>query len=86
MGTLRRIIVGYNFFPDGDPALQSSRILAERSDAALCLVHIVEPALVQTWRRSDMSARCLCLKKLLLRCSKVATLTMKSSPFVFAGT
>ena len=44
MSTLRRIIVGYNFFPDGDLALQSSRILAERSDAALCLVHVVEPS------------------------------------------
>jgi nucleotide-binding universal stress UspA family protein len=44
MSTLRRIIVGYNFFPDGDLALHSSRILAERSEAALCLVHVVEPS------------------------------------------
>lgn len=44
MSKLRRIVVGYNFFPDGDLALQSSRILAERSDATLYLLHVVEPA------------------------------------------
>jgi len=44
MSKLRRILVGYNFSPDGDLALQSSRILAERSDAALDILHVVEPS------------------------------------------
>ena len=44
MSKLRHIVVGYNFFPDGDVALHSARILAERSDAALSLLHVVEPA------------------------------------------
>jgi nucleotide-binding universal stress UspA family protein len=44
MSKLRRIVVGYNFSPDGEVALHSARILAERLEAALYLLHVVEPA------------------------------------------
>lgn len=44
MSPPRCILVGYNFSPDGDLVLQASRILAERSEAALYLVHAVEPS------------------------------------------
>jgi nucleotide-binding universal stress UspA family protein len=40
---LRRIVVGYNFFPDGEVALRSAAVLAERSNAALYILHVVEP-------------------------------------------
>jgi nucleotide-binding universal stress UspA family protein len=43
MSQLHRIVVGYNFLPDGDIALESARVLAERSGAALYLLHVVEP-------------------------------------------
>jgi nucleotide-binding universal stress UspA family protein len=44
MSKLRRIVVGYNFFPDGDLALHSARILSERAEAMLYLLHVVEPS------------------------------------------
>jgi nucleotide-binding universal stress UspA family protein len=43
MRQLRRIVVGHNLFPDGDLALRAARVLAERSSAALSLLHVVEP-------------------------------------------
>lgn len=43
MSKLRRIVVGHNFFPDGELALRSAVALAERADAALYLLHVVEP-------------------------------------------
>lgn len=43
MSRLRRIVVGYNFLPDGDIALESARVLAEQSGAALYLLYVVEP-------------------------------------------
>lgn len=43
MDRLRRIVVGYNFSPDGDIAFHSARVLAERSSAALYILHVVEP-------------------------------------------
>ena len=43
MGQLRRIIVGYDLRVGGEVALASAVILAKRCDAALRLVHVVEP-------------------------------------------
>ena len=43
MSRLRRIVVGYTFTPDGERALRSACALAERSHAALYLLHVVEP-------------------------------------------
>jgi len=43
MSQLRRIVVGYNFSPDGELALRSAFTLAERSQATLYLLHVVEP-------------------------------------------
>src|SRR5215510_10911830 len=43
MSRLRRIVVGYTFAPDGELALRSALALAERSRAALYLLHVVEP-------------------------------------------
>jgi nucleotide-binding universal stress UspA family protein len=43
MTQLRRIIVGHNFFPDGEVAVRSAVALAERSGAEILLTHIVEP-------------------------------------------
>jgi nucleotide-binding universal stress UspA family protein len=43
MSRLRRIVVGYTFAPDGELALHSALTLAERSHAALYLLHVVEP-------------------------------------------
>ena len=43
MSTLRRILVGHSLFPDGDMALRSAAVLAERAQAALYLLHVVEP-------------------------------------------
>ena len=40
---LRRIVVGHNFFPDGEVALRSAAVLAERAAAALYVLHVVEP-------------------------------------------
>ena len=43
MSTLRRILVGHSLFPDGDIALRTATVLAERAHAALYLLHVVEP-------------------------------------------
>ena len=43
MTQLRRIVVGHNFFPDGEMAVQSAAALAKRSGAEILLTHIVEP-------------------------------------------
>jgi nucleotide-binding universal stress UspA family protein len=43
MNTLQRIIVGHSLFPDGDVALRSAAVLAERAKAALYILHVVEP-------------------------------------------
>ena len=43
MSQLHRIVVGYAFTPDGELALRSALALAERSHAALYLLHVVEP-------------------------------------------
>jgi universal stress protein E len=43
MSQLRRILVGYNFFPGGDLAVRAAATLAERSGATLYLLHAVEP-------------------------------------------
>lgn len=43
MSTLRRILVGHSLFPDGDMALRSAAVLAERAQAALYILHVVEP-------------------------------------------
>ena len=43
MGQLRRIIVGYDLRVGGEVALASAVVLAKRCDAALRLVHVVEP-------------------------------------------
>lgn len=43
MSQLRRIVVGYTPTPDGDHALRSALILAERSQALLYLLHVIEP-------------------------------------------
>lgn len=42
MNALHRIIVGHSFFPDGDVALRSATVLAERAKAALYILHVVE--------------------------------------------
>lgn len=36
-------VIGYNFLPGGEIALQSARVLAEQSGAALHILHVVEP-------------------------------------------
>ncbi|MGE0823736.1 MAG: universal stress protein [Candidatus Binatia bacterium] len=43
MSRLRRVLVGHNFFPDGEVAVSAARILAERADAMLYLLHVIEP-------------------------------------------
>src|SRR5205809_6440114 len=43
MSQLRRIVVRHNFFPDGELALRAATTLAERADAALYILHVVEP-------------------------------------------
>jgi universal stress protein A len=43
MVQFRRIVVGYNFSPDGEHALQAATNLAEREGATLALVHVVDP-------------------------------------------
>jgi nucleotide-binding universal stress UspA family protein len=43
MSTLQRILVGHSLSPDGDMALRSAAVLAERAHAALYLLHVVEP-------------------------------------------
>jgi nucleotide-binding universal stress UspA family protein len=43
MNTLRHIVVGHNFFPDGEVALRTATALAERADAVLHILHVVEP-------------------------------------------
>ncbi|NOT55186.1 MAG: universal stress protein [Deltaproteobacteria bacterium] len=44
MSKLRRIVVGYNFLPDGEVAFHSARILAEQAHAMLYVLHVVEPS------------------------------------------
>lgn len=43
MTRLRRILVGHNFFPDGEVAVSSAAVLAARADAMLYLLHAIEP-------------------------------------------
>jgi nucleotide-binding universal stress UspA family protein len=43
MTKLNRIVVGHSFFPDGDIAFRSAVVLAQRANAALYLLHVVEP-------------------------------------------
>jgi nucleotide-binding universal stress UspA family protein len=43
MSQLRRIVVGYTPTPDGDQALRVAVALAERSQALLYLLHVIEP-------------------------------------------
>jgi universal stress protein family protein len=43
MNTLQRIVVGHSLLPDGDAALRSAAVLAERAKAALFILHVVEP-------------------------------------------
>ncbi len=43
MSTLQRILVGHSLFPDGDIAVRAATVLAERAQAALYLLHVVEP-------------------------------------------
>jgi universal stress protein E len=43
MKTLQRIVIGHSFFPDGDIALRSAAVLARQANAALYLLHVVEP-------------------------------------------
>lgn len=48
MSRLRRILVGHNFFPEGEVAVSSAAVLAAWADALLYLLHVVEP--VSTYR------------------------------------
>ena len=43
MSRLRRILVGHNFFPDGEVAVSTAAVLATRADAMLYLLHVIEP-------------------------------------------
>jgi universal stress protein E len=43
MSELRRIVVGHNFFPDGERALRSAIAFAQRAGATLYILHVVEP-------------------------------------------
>jgi universal stress protein E len=43
MHRLRRIVVGYNFFPDGEVALRSAKMLAAQTGAEVYVLHVVEP-------------------------------------------
>jgi|SRR5581483_1904380 len=43
MTKLNRIVVGHSFFPDGDIAFRSAVTLAQRANADLYLLHVVEP-------------------------------------------
>ena len=43
MTQLKRIIVGHDFRAGGETALRSAVVLAKRCDAALRLVHVIEP-------------------------------------------
>ena len=50
MSTLGRILVGYNFLPEGDIALRTAQRFAERSGSVLHLVHVVEPSPAYTYK------------------------------------
>jgi nucleotide-binding universal stress UspA family protein len=43
MNTLQRILIGYNLLPEGEVALRAARLLATRANAALSVLHVVEP-------------------------------------------
>lgn len=43
MITLKRIVVGHSLFPDGEIALRSAAVLAQRANATLYILHVVEP-------------------------------------------
>jgi len=43
MRQLKRIVVGHDLKTGGETALKSAVVLAERCDASLRLVHVVEP-------------------------------------------
>jgi nucleotide-binding universal stress UspA family protein len=43
MGQLKRIVVGHDLKTGGETALKSAVVLARQCDAALRLVHVVEP-------------------------------------------
>jgi len=67
MNTLHRIVVGHNFFPDGEVALRTARVLAERAAAALYILHVVEPyPLYQQMRFPTLPAEAL-LEEVVLK-------------------
>ena len=49
MSRFRRILVGHNFFPDGEVAVSAAAVLAARAGAMLYLLHAIEP--VPTYRQ-----------------------------------
>jgi len=50
MGIFGRILVGYNFLPEGDLALRTAQTFAERTNSVLHLLHVVEPSPAYTYK------------------------------------
>jgi len=67
MSQLRRIVVGYNFSPDGELALRSAFALAERSQATLYLLHVVEPYPIYVKMRFPTAPAAALLEEVVLK-------------------
>lgn len=67
MDKLHRIVVGHDFFPDGEVALRSATVLAERANAELYILHVVEPyPLYQKMRFPSVPAEAM-LEEIVLK-------------------
>ena len=78
MTKLNRILVGHSFFPDGDVAFRSAVTLARKANAALYLLHVVEPyPLYQKMRFPNVPAHAMLEEVVLKMRTQLNDLAMK---------
>ena len=84
MFQFRHIVVGYNFSPDGEHALQAATNLAEREGATLALVHVVDPVPFMYGSCSSSSSSRSLLAEDALQQASVSVLIVRPEAFHFS--